>query len=340
MDFNLLSNDIAIDLGSSNTRIYIKGRGLVLDEPSVIAYEVQSGDIIAAGGEAYKMLGRNPASIGVSFPISGGVISDCMLAEELLKNLLRRVCPKTLIKPRMILSVPCGVTDVEKRALRDAAVVAGARRVYIMEAPIAAAIGAGCDVSLARGLMVGDIGGGSFDISAISLWQSAASLSSKDAGTAMTDALISYLRDRYYLSVGFQSAEECKCTAGCVFTPEEAKTFTISGQDIRTGLVGSVTVSSDEIKDALSPVCDSLADSIRLALDKTPGELCRDIMEDGILLTGGAANIPGLIPRLRVDTDLKIFLAPEGSLCTVRGLAAAIENIDTISKDSYMLYQG
>ena len=340
MDFNLISNDIAIDLGSSNTRIYIKGRGLVLEEPSVIAYDTQSGDIIAAGSDAYQMLGRTPAAVAAVYPLSGGVISDCLFAEELLKSFIRRVSPKTLIKPRIIMSVPCDVTDVERRALRDAAIVAGARKVYIMEAPIAAAIGASCDISLARGLMVADLGGGCFDIAAISLGQTSASLSHKLAGGSFTDALIEYFRDRYSLAVGFISAERCKLEIGCVFPRDTSSQFEIAGLDISTGLPKSVMVTSEETKDAFSSVCTSLADAIQTVLDKTPSELVGDIMEDGILLTGGAAQIYGLVTRLKIDTGFKVFLAPDSGLCVVRGLAAAIENIDKISNDSYMLYQG
>lgn len=340
MDFNLISNDIAIDLGTSNTRIYIKGRGLVLDEPSVIAYDTQSGDIIAAGTEAYQMLGRTPAAVAAVYPLSGGVISDCLFAEELLKSFLRRVCPKTLIKPRMIMSVPCGVTDVERRALRDAAVIAGARKVYIMEAPIAAAIGANCDVSLARGLMVADIGGGCCDIAAISLGQTSASLSHKLAGGAFTEALTSYLRDRYSLAVGFISAENCKIDVGSVFPRDTSKRYEISGLDLSTGLAKTVIITSEETKDAFEPICAALANAIQSALDKTPAELVGDIMEDGILLTGGAAQLYGLVTRLKIDTGLKIFLSADSKLCVVRGLAAAIENIDKISNESYMLYQG
>lgn len=340
MNFNLISNDIAIDLGTSSTQIYIKGMGLVLDEPSVIALDNQSGEIIASGSEAYEMLGRTPPCIDAVFPLSGGTVSDCFLTEELLKCFLRRVCPKTLIKPRIIMSVPCGVTDVERRALRDAAVVVGARKVYIMESPIAAAIGANCDVTLARGMMIADFGGGSCDIAAISLGQTAASLSHKQAGGAFTEAIISYLHDRYSLSVGFITAERCKQKAGCVFSPDSPQSELIRGLNISSGLPQEVRVGAEEIKDALAPLCGLLADALRSALDETPSELVGDIIEDGILFTGGGAIITGLASRLRIDTGLKIFTAPDSRLCVVRGLAAAIENIDKIAKESYMLYEG
>lgn len=340
MEFNLISNDIAIDFGTSNTRIYIKGRGLVLDEPSVIAYDTISGDIIAAGAEAYAMTGRTPNTVAAVFPLAGGVICECTLAEELLKALLRRVCPKTIIKPRIIIAIPCGVTDVERRALRDAAIVAGARRVYIMESPIAAAIGASCDVAPARGMMVADLGGGSCDIAVISLGQVVSSVQHKLAGAAFTDAVIAYFRERHSLAVGFQSAEKCKIDLGCVFSRDTLARGEVTGLDITTGLPSKITVTSEDIKDALTPVCEALAEAIKKALDEAPSELLGDILEDGILLTGGLSQMPGLVKRLRIDTEMKVFAAPEGAMCVVRGLAAAIENLDRISKDSYTLYQG
>lgn len=340
MDFNVLSNDIAIDLGSSNTRIYIKGKGLVLDEPSILAYDSTSGEIIACGSEAYDMQGRTPPSVTVVYPLSDGVISDCFFAEELLKSFLHRVCQKTLIKPRIMMAIPCEATDVERRALRDAAVVAGARKVYIMESPLAAAIGSGCDISLARGLMIADLGGGAFDIAAISLGQCAASTSLKLAGNVFTDALNGYIRDTYSLMTGFISTERCKTEIGCVFSGDHSKNFTIAGSDVASGLPKSIIINSEETKDAFDSVCTALSDAIRATLDKAPAELVGDIMEDGILLTGGAAKMNGLVTRLKIDTGIKIFQAPNSELCVVRGLAAAIESIDKLPADSYTIYQG
>lgn len=340
MEFNLISNDIAIDFGTSNTRIYIKGRGLVLDEPSVIAYDTISGSILAAGSEAYEMIGRTPDSVAAVFPLSGGVICECMLAEELLKALLRRVCPKTIIKPRIIIAIPCGVTDVERRALRDAAIVAGARKVYIMEAPIAAAIGASCDVTLSRGLMVADLGGGSCDIAVISLGRTVSFLRHKLAGAAFTDALISYFAEHHSLAVGFQSAEKCKKELGCAYSRDTLVRGKLAGLDSSTGLPAKIDVTSEDVREALAPVCEALSEAVKKALDAVPSELLGDILEDGILLTGGLSQLSGIVKRLRIDTEMKVFAAPEGEMCVVRGLAAALESLDRIPKDSYRLYQG
>ncbi len=337
MNLNILSNDIAIDFGTSNTRIYIKGKGLVLDEPSVIAFDSISGEVVAAGSEAEAMLGRTPPSVSAIFPLSGGVICDCTLAEELLKTLLRRACEKTIIKPRIFMAIPCLATDVEARALRDAAVLAGARSVYIMKAPIAAAVGSKCDVMLSRGLMIADIGGGCSDFAAISIGQLASVHSVKTAGNAFTDAVAAYLRDEYSLSAGYLSAEKCKREIACVY-PKDNKRTTVCGTDLKTGLPAKLTLSSEELRDALMPTAAILTEALKTAVDAVPSELLGDILEDGILLTGWGASIAGLVTRLHIDTELKLFLAPENEYAVIRGLAALAENIDKLPKDIYKVY--
>ncbi len=338
MDLKMLSNDIAIDFGTSNTRIYIKGKGLVLDEPSVIAFDSISGEVIAAGIEAEAMLGRTPASVSAVFPLAGGIICDCTLAEELLKTLLRKACPKTIIKPRVFMALPCCATDVEGRALRDAAIIAGARSVYIMKAPIAAAIGSKCDVMLPRGLMIADIGGGCCDFAAVSVGQLASASSSKIAGNAFTDALIAHFRDYHSLSVGYLTAEKCKKEAGCVYPKDSTAYSTVRGIDLKTGLPKELSVSSEELRDALMPTANELTEALKSAVDTVPSDLLGDILEDGILLTGAGASIGGLVNRLHIDTELKLFLAPENGYAVIRGLAALSENIDRISKDLYIIY--
>lgn len=340
MDFNVISNDIAIDFGTAATRIYIKGQGLVLDEPSVIAYDNVSGDVIAAGAEAAVMIGRTPTTVSAVFPLAGGVVCDCTLAEELLKALLRRVCSKTIIKPRIMMSIPCGATDVERRALRDAAVIAGARRVCIMEVPIAAAIGSNCDVMLPRGLMVADIGAGCMDIASVSLGQIASSTSFKTAGMAFTDALIEHFKAYHSLAVGYLTAERCKKEVACVFPREKPVISTVTGLDLSSGLPVEINVTSEEIRDAMLPVSNAICEAMKSAVDSVPSELLGDILEDGILLTGGAAGMYGLVQRLKIDTELKLFLAPENEYSVIRGLAGAVDNIDRISKDLYTAYQG
>lgn len=340
MDFNVISNDIAIDLGTSNVRIYIKGRGLVVDEPSVLACDTISGEAIAAGSDAEKMIGRTPPGVITVNPICEGVISDCALAEELLKIMIRRVCPKTVIKPRMVLSVHSGTTDVERRALRDAAIIAGARRVYIIESPVAAGLGAKCDVTLSRGMMVVDFGGGRCDIATVSGGQVVSLKTHKLAGKCYTDAIISYLRDRYSISVGYLTAERCKIEAGCVYSKDMLVHSKVSGIDLSTGLPAEITVSSEDLREALMPVAESFADAVKAAVEAVPSELLGDILEDGILLTGGGAMIDGCAKRLKLDTDMKIFTVPEGAHCVINGLATILENIDRIPKESYTVYQG
>lgn len=338
MDYTLISNDIAVDFGSLNTRIYIKGKGLVLDEASVIAFDNISGETITAGNEAKAMLGRTPPSVSAIFPIQNGVICDCTLAEELLKVLLQRACEKTLIKPRIIMSVPCGITDVERRALRDAAVLAGARSVYLVDAPIAAAIGANCDVTLARGLMVADIGGGCCDIAAISLGRVVSYKSFKTAGNAFTDALIMYLSDKYSLSVGYLTAEECKKKIGSVFPEEKPKLETVAGMSLKTGLPAKVTLTSTELQDVFAPVSAIISNALKEAVDTIPQEILGDILEDGILVAGGGISMNGLLQRLKIDTELKLFLAPENEFSVIRGLAACIENLEKMPKELFTVY--
>lgn len=338
MDYSSISNDIAIDFGSTNTRIYIKGKGLVLDEASVIAFDNISGETITAGNEAMTMLGRTPASVSVVFPIQNGVICDCTLAEELLKSLLKRACEKTLIKPRIVMSAPCGITDVERRALRDAAILAGARSVYLIDTPIAAAIGANCDVSLARGLMVADIGSGICDIATISLGRVVSHKSYKTGAGAFTEALMMYLTDKYSVSVGYLTAEECKKKIGSVFNEEKTKLETVKGMNLKTGLPTEITVTSTELQDVLAPVAKGISDALKEAVDAIPQEILGDILEDGILLSGGGISLGGLVQRLKIDTELKLFPSPEKEFSVIRGLAACIENLEKMPKELFTVY--
>ncbi|MDO4618723.1 MAG: rod shape-determining protein [Clostridia bacterium] len=338
MGVNKISNDIAIDFGTLNTKIYIKGQGLVLNEPSVIAYDNIAGETIAVGEEAYKMLGRTPDSITAVYPVSGGVINDATLAEELLKALLRRVCPKTLIKPKLVISVPSGATDIEKRALRDVALMVGARSVYITLSPIAAAIGSNCDVMPQRCLMVADLGGGITDICAVSMGQPVANLSSDISGNKFTEAIITYLSEKHSLSIGYQTAEEAKKKIGTVLKSGTTNTFDVAGINLKTGAPSKLTITSDELCDAMSPVADELAEIFKNAVDSVPPENLGDVLEDGILLTGAGASLNGLIPRLKNDTELRLFLAEENDFSVIKGLAAAVENPDKLPKELFEIY--
>ncbi len=335
---NLLSNDIAIDFGTCNTRIYIKGKGLVLDEPSVIAFDNESGEIIATGFEALSMLGKAPSAISVTFPLIGGVISDPSFAEELLKSLLRKVCPKTFLKPRIFMSVPATATNVESRAFRDAAILAGARSVYIMKSTIAAAIGSKCDVLIPRGLMVANLGGGVSEFSTISAGQIASAHTSKTAGGTFTDSLTQYFQNSHSLLIGYPTAEKCKKEIGGVFPRETKAELEVCGIDTNSGMPKKITVSQDDVKDALIPVATKLAEDFKTAVDAVPSELLGDILEDGILLTGAGANLFGLVQKLQMDTELKLFLAPQSEYAVIRGLATIIENIKVLSEDLYTIY--
>lgn len=333
-----ISNDIAIDFGSFNTRIYIKGKGLVLDEASAIAFDNINGETISVGNDAKNMIGKTPSSVSVIFPIRNGVICDATLAEELLKRLLARACDKTLIKPRIVMSVPCGITDVEKRALRDTAILVGARSVHIIDSPIAAAIGANCDVMPARGLMVADIGGGCCDIAVISLGRVVFHSSFKTAGSAFTEALIIYLSEKYSLSVGYITAEKCKKKLGCVFPQENTLLDTVCGTNLKNGLPTELTITSSELLDVFSPVSTSISNALKDAVDSVPQEILGDILEDGILLSGGCISMKGLVQRLKIDTELKLFPSPEKEFSVIRGLAACAENLDKLPKELFTVY--
>ncbi len=338
MDTSKLSNDIAIDFGTTKTKIYIKGMGLVLDEPSVIAYDNIAGETVASGKEAFDMIGRTPDSVTVVYPISNGVINDSLLAEELLKAFLRRVCPKTIIKPKIVVSVPESATDVEKRALRDALIMVGARSVYIMLSPIAAAIGSNCDVMPQRCLMIANIGGGITEISGISMGQVISNTESKISGNKFTETIITYLGEKHSLLVGFTTAEELKKSISSLYQPDPSVTYKVSGVNLKTGLPEEKIITQTEIYDAISPLLDSLSDVFKNAVESVPQENLGDILEDGILVVGGGASLKGLIGGLKNSTSLKLFLAEENEYSLIKGLAAAVENPDKLPKELFEIY--
>ena len=338
MDTSKLSNDIAIDFGTTRTRIYIKGSGLVLDEPSVIAYDNIAGETLASGLEAYQMLGRTPDSVTAVYPMINGVINDSLLAEELLKAFLGRVCPKTIIKPKIVVSVPEGATDVEKRALRDALIMVGARSVHIMRSPIAAAIGSNCDVMPQRCLMIAQIGGGLTEISGISMGQVISNKKSEISGNKFTEAIITYLNEKHSLLVGFTTAEELKKAISSVYQPDPSVTYKVSGINLKTGLPEERIITQTEICDAISYLSDSLSDLFKNAVECVPQENLGDILEDGILIVGGGASLKGLLEKLRNSTSLKLFLAEENEYSLIKGLAAAVENPDKLPKELFDIY--
>lgn len=333
MKLGTLTNDVAIDLGTDNTRIYYKGN--IIDEPSVIAYDTYDGTIVALGKEAQEMMDKNPETITVVKPLSGGVISDFELACQMISGFLKKVMG-SMLKPRVMITVPCGITDVERRAVSDAVKASEIRDVYLIEAPVAAAIGANCDVSLARGMMLVDIGGGNCNIAAISLGQAVIARSIKIAGNDFTAALIDSVLEKHDLRIGIHTAEKAKVEVGCAFQRDRDETVYAGGYNEKLRKPEKILIHSEETREAFSGLVDRIAQEIRATLDETPTELLGDIMEDGILLTGGGAALYGLAKKLRIELGVKVFLAEEPQLCAVRGAGSVMENMDKMPEDTYV----
>ncbi len=333
MRFGTLTNDVAIDLGTDNTRIYYKGT--IIDEPSVIAYDTYDGTIVALGKEAEEMMGRCPDAITVVKPLSKGVITDFDLACRMINGFLNKVIGGVL-KPRVMISVPCGITDVERRAVCDAVKASEIRDVYLIEAPIAGAIGANCDVSLARGMMLVDIGGGKCNIAAISLGQTVIGRSVKIGGGDFTNALIDYLMEKHDMLIGEQTAEKIKKEVGCAFQRDNNDSILIGGYNTKTRKPEKILIYSEETREAFSGLTEKIAAQIRSALDEMPTELLGDIMEDGILLIGGGAMLYGLAKKLRIELGVKVFLAENADLCVARGAGSVTDNMDKMSENTYV----
>lgn len=335
---NVFSNDLGIDLGTDRTRIYAAGSGIVLDEPSAVAVNVHTGEVVAAGSKAREMLGKTPEALTVVCPVENGVISDFNLAAEMLKSFLSGVFKRNLLKPRIMMNIGAGATGVERRAVIDAARLAGARRVYAMESTLAAASGAGCDISLARGMLIADIGAGQTNIASISLGHAVISRSVRTAGNSFTAAIVRLLRDKYKLEIGINTAEAVKREIGCVYPYPEIRRTEVFGSDMSSGMPASVTVSSEEIREACDTCIDELVSGIRHALEDTPPELASDILEDGILISGGGAKIYGLDKRLRLEMSIKVFLAEDMDLCVIKGIGEALGKIDTETDAAHTYY--
>lgn len=335
----VFSNDIGIDLGTSTVLVYVKDKGIVLKEPSVVAVDVYTNKIYAVGEEARRMLGRTPDAIQAIRPLADGVISDYYLTEQMLKAFIGKVCKRRLIKPRIMICVPSGVTEVEQRAVIDAAHQAGARKVYIIEEPIAAAIGAGVDISKPRGMMVVDIGGGTADIAVISLGSIVYSRSIKTAGDEFDDAVIKYIRKKYSLNIGARTAEDVKISIGCVYPRERDISIQIRGGSLLTGLPQTIEITSEEIREAFEDVACEIVDAVKDVLENTPPELVGDILEDGILLTGGGSLVYGLDKRITKETGIHAILADDIVSCVAKGSGAALEHIDVISDPTHTFYK-
>ena len=323
----MASSDIGIDLGTASILVYVKGKGVVLKEPSVVAYDRDTEQIMAIGEEARLMLGRTPGNIVAVRPLRQGVISDYKTTEKMLKYFIQKAVGKSFFgrRPRISVCVPSGVTDVEKRAVEDATYQAGARDVYIIEEPVAAAIGAGIDISRPCGNMIVDIGGGTSDIAVISLDGVVVSSSIKVAGDDFDDAIVRFMRKRHNLLIGERSAEEIKINIGTCYKRPENISMDIRGRNLVTGLPKTVTVSSDETEEALREVTSQIVDAVHSVLERTPPELAADIADRGIVLTGGGALLHGLEDLIEENTGITTMTAEEPLTAVAIGTGTYIE---------------
>lgn len=322
--------DIGIDLGTASVLVYVRNRGIVLHEPSVVAIERSSKKVLAVGLAAQRMLGRTPGNIVAIRPLKDGVISDYDVTEKMLKHFLKKLCSKRLFKPRVIVCVPSGVTEVEKRAVIDATIQAGAAKACLIEEPIAAAIGAGIDISRPMGAMVVDIGGGTTDIAVISLGGTVVSDSIKIASDKFDDAIVRYIRKKYSMMIGERTAEQLKKEIGCVFPRPEEVSMEIKGRSLVSGLPQVVSVSSVELMEALEETVSAIVDATHNVLEKTPPELISDISDNGIILTGGGSLIYGLGQLLQNETGLDVRVASDAISCVAIGTGKALDNIEVL----------
>ncbi|MBQ2695738.1 MAG: rod shape-determining protein MreB [Clostridia bacterium] len=324
--------DVGIDLGTATVLVYVKGKGVVLKEPSVVAIDTNTGKVLKVGSEAQNMIGRTPGNIVAIRPLKDGVISDYDTTEKMLRYFLKKVCKTRFFKPKVIVCVPSQVTAVEERAVCDAAVQAGAGKTFIIEEPIAAAIGAGIDISKPHGNMIVDIGGGTADVAVISLGEIVVSNSIKVAGDKFDEAVVRYIRKKHNMMIGDRTAEELKIELGCVYPRPISISKEIKGRCLITGLPKVVTVTSEEMLDALEECASQIVDAVRSVLEKTPPELVGDISTSGILLTGGGSLIYGLDKLLARKTGLEVSIAEDAVYCVAKGTGMSLDYIDSMKQ--------
>ncbi len=322
--------DIGIDLGTATVIAYVKGKGIVLREPSVVAVNNVTNEVLAVGGEARRMLGRTPGNIVATRPLKDGVISNYTVTEKMLKHFINKICGKFVFSPRIMICIPSQVTEVEKKAVIDAASQAGARRVYLIEEPIAAAIGAGIDISKPCGNMVVDIGGGTADVAVISLGGSVVSTSIKVAGDKFDEAIVKYIKRKYNVMIGERTAEELKINIGCVYPKIQDLEMDIRGRDLVTGLPKTITVKSSEMMEALEEPAMAIVDAVHSTLEKTPPELAADISDRGIYMTGGGSLVDGLDKLLQEKTGINVMIAEDAISCVALGTGKALDNLDAL----------
>jgi rod shape-determining protein MreB len=324
--------DMAVDLGTANTLVYVRGRGIVLSEPSVVAIDQRSGEVHAVGVEAKRMLGRTPGTISAIRPLKDGVIADFDVTEQMLRHFIQKVHQHRFAHPRVVVCVPSGVTGVEKRAVVDATYSAGARSAYLIEEPMAAAIGAGLPVAEPTGNMIVDIGGGTTEVAVISLGGIVVSISLRVGGDEMDEAIVNHIKREYKLLIGQQTAEEIKLEIGSAHQLKEELQAEVRGRDMISGLPKTIVLSSEEVRLALEEPVQQIIDAIRATLDKTPPELAADIMDRGIVLAGGGALLTGLDERLRYETHMPVHLADSPLTCVAVGSGRSLEEFDVIHR--------
>ena len=326
--------DIGIDLGTATVIAYVKGKGIVLREPSVVAVDSNTGEVLAVGKEARRMLGRTPGNIVATRPLREGVISSYTETEKMLKYFISKICGRFVFAPRIMICIPSQVTEVEKKAVIDAASQAGARKVYLIEEPIAAAIGAGIDISKPCGNMIVDIGGGTTDIAVISLGGAVVSTSLKVAGDKFDEYIVKYIKKKHNVVIGERTAEELKLGIGCVYPKIQDMEMDVRGRDLSSGLPRTITIFSSEIMEALEEPAMMIVDAVHSVLEKTPPELAADISDKGIYMTGGGCLIDGLDKLLQEKTGINVMIAEDAISCVAIGTGKALDSLDTMDKAS------
>ena len=325
---SIIGKDIGIDLGTASVLVYIKGKGVVLREPSVVAMDKNTGKLLSVGAEAEAMLGRTPGNIVAMRPLRDGVISDYDMTERMLKEFIKKTTTFSLFKPRLLICVPSGITEVEERAVIDAGIQAGARRAYLIEEPVAAAIGAGIDITKPDGHMIVDIGGGTADIAVISLGGVVESASIKTAGDKFDEAVVKYVRRKHTVLIGDRTAEEMKKTIGCVFPRPEEVTMEVKGRCLLTGLPRVFSVTSNEMIEAFEEVTGRILEAIHAVLERTPPELVADISTNGIVMTGGGSLVWGFDKLVESNTGIETHVADDAISCVAYGTGKSLDSLD------------
>jgi len=328
--------DLAIDLGTANTLVYLKGKGIIVQEPSIVVVNTQTGKVEAVGKRAKEMLGKTPASVLAIKPMRDGVIADFEIAEKMLDYFIKKATNNRtfVLRPRIVIGIPTGITQVERRAVKDVALRAKASEVYLVEQPMSASVGAELPISEPTGNMIVDIGGGTTDIAVISLRGIVFNHSIRTAGNEMDEALIQYIKKKYNLLIGEKSAEQIKMQIGSAYPLDEPMTMEIKGRDLREGIPKTIVIDDQEVREALEDVVASIVNAVRIALEKTPPELSADIIDRGIILTGGGALLKNIDKRLREETQLPVFITEDPLTSVVLGAGKMLDDLELLKKIS------